>query len=83
MSRYIDADVLIEELKRADASPTVDASMSWGLVTAGRIIDHCPTAEVVEVGKPYPREELEKYGLSEWIDEEGLRWVMVERREHE
>ena len=83
MSRYIDVDVAIEELKRADASPAVDAGMSWGLITAGRIIDHCPTVDVVEVGKPYPREELEKYGLSEWKDKHGQRWVMIERREHE
>ena len=41
------------------------------------------SAEVVEVGKAYPREEFEKYGLSEWKDKHGQRWVMVERREHE
>lgn len=42
-----------------------------------------PAADVIEVGKPYPREELEKYGLTEWKDKHGQRWVMVERREHE
>ena len=42
-----------------------------------------PSADVIEVGKPYPREELEKYGLTEWKDKHGQRWVMVERREHE
>ena len=40
-------------------------------------------ADIVEVGKAYPRGELEKYGLSEWKDKHGQRWVMVERREHE
>ena len=40
-----------------------------------------PSADVVEVGKAYPRAEFEKYGLSEWKDKDGQRWVMIERKE--
>lgn len=46
-------------------------------------LDDIDPADVIEVGKQYSREELEKYGLSEWKDKHGKRWVMVERREHE
>lgn len=43
-------------------------------------IKRIPTVDVAEVGKAYPREEFEKYGLSEWKDKDGQRWVMIERR---
>lgn len=44
-------------------------------------IKRIPNVDMVEVGKAYPREEFEKYGLSEWKDKDGQRWVMVERRD--
>lgn len=49
-----------------------------GLLNVTEQID---SADVVEVGKAYPREEFEKYGLSEWKDKDGQRWVMIERIE--
>lgn len=48
-----------------------------GLLNVTEQID---SADVVEVGKAYPREELEKYGLSEWKDKDGQRWMMIERK---
>ena len=50
-------------------------------VTAESRQESIPSADVVEVGKAYPREEFEKYGLSEWKDKDGQRWVMIERKD--
>ena len=46
-------------------------------------LKNIPSADVVEVGKAYPREEFEKYGLSEWKGKHGQRWVMIERKQRE
>lgn len=70
MSRYIDADAL---LKGYEDHELISTHLIW----------NAPTADVVEVGKAYPREEFEKYGLSEWKDKHGQRWVMIEERTDE
>lgn len=57
--------------------------LSDSMVQALSVAIEALSADVVEVGKPYPREEFEKYGLTEWKDKHGQRWVMVERRKHE
>ena len=46
-------------------------------------LNRLPSADVIEVGKAYPKAELEKYGLTEWKDKDGHKWVMVERRNNE
>ena len=46
----------------------------------GWLDDYDDSKDFIEVGKAYPRKELGKYGLTEWEDEHGQRWVMVERK---
>lgn len=77
MSRYIDADKALED------ADTIDPKYKTLIEQVKRIINAQPSADVVEVGKAYPREEFEKYGLSEWKDKHGQRWVMIERRDNE
>lgn len=74
MSRYIDADVFMKKLKTNEYGDT-DVYQVEIAIKKSRV------ADVVEVGKAYPREELEQYGLSEWKNKDGKRWVMVERRD--
>ena len=78
MSRYIDADKTKKHF--GDYFEKVGIARRY----AESIVDNAiPTADVVEVGKPYPSAELEKYGLTEWKDKDGHKWVMVERRNNE
>lgn len=76
MSRLIDADDLKRRLweksKAQHNIPLVEHDFR-------ELIEEAPTVDAVEVGKAYPREEFEKYGLSEWKDKHGQRWVMIER----
>lgn len=69
-----------EYIKKEDAENIMlgscDESALWK-------VRHLPSADVIEVGKPYPSAELEKYGLTEWKDKDGHKWVMVERRNNE
>ena len=74
MSDYIkreDAINLIADIETEDDCPC-------GRGYAEFIFHRIPTADVVEVGKPYKREEMNKYRLVEWKDKEGQRWVMIE-----
>ena len=80
MSDYIKREDLLKQIKIDSKGNEGQYGDEWLFINT---IKDMPPADVVEVGKPYPREELEKYGLSEWKDKHGQRWVMVERREHE
>ena len=76
MSRYIDTEDVINRIAST-------YSEHGELVPVWLHVGDIPSADVIEVGKAYPREELEQYGLTEWKDKHGKRWVMIERREHE
>lgn len=87
MSRYINADKLHEEVfeetkfKRDPETNDAVKRLTMPISEVLRRINNQPSADVVEVGKAYPREEFEKYGLSEWKDKDGQRWVMIERKD--
>ena len=82
MSDYIKREDAIGAVeKHPDENYDLKQSERDGLIMSE--IDNLPSADVIEVGKAYPREEFEKYGLSEWKDKHGQRWVMIERRENE
>ena len=76
-------------IKREDAEKAILDCPVCGMLdlinlqTAITNIDTIPSADVVEVGKAYPRGLFEKYGLTEWKDKDGQRWVMVERQDDE
>ena len=74
MSRYIKLEAVLDRIAEA-------YSKHDELVPMWLHIGDIPSADVVEVGKAYPREEFEKYGLSEWKDKDGQRWVMIERKD--
>lgn len=84
--RLIDADKLHEEIYELTKFRQDPVTKDWYSPRMIRIsevlrhIDFQPSIEAIEVGKVYTREEFEKYGLSEWKDKYGQRWVMVERR---
>lgn len=89
MSRFIDADKLHEEIfeetkfKRDPEINDAVKRLTMPISEVLRRINNQPSVDVIEVGKAYPKEVFEKYGWSEWIDEEGQRWVMIERRDDE
>ena len=68
-------------IKREDAIKEANTWSMFGNDNLESRLKRLPSADVVEVGKAYPREELEKYGLSEWKDKDGQRWLMIERKE--
>lgn len=72
-------------IKRKDAERLLRYDFLSALTEDERVdeLNRIPSADVVEVGKAYPRAELEKYGLTEWKDKDGHSWVMVERRNDE
>ncbi len=76
-------------IKREDAEKAIlDCPVSEmldliNLQTAITNIDTIPSADVVEIGKAYPRGFFEEYGLTEWKDKDGRRWAMIERRNNE
>lgn len=84
--RLIDADKLHEEIYELTKFRQDPVTKDWYSPRTVKIsgvlrhIDCQPSIEAIEVGKAYTREDLEKYGLSEWKDEYGQSWVMVERR---
>lgn len=79
MNRYIDVD-------KAIAAVSTYKGQRFGEdrdMYIKRVLNELPPADVVEVGKAYPRGLFEKYGLTEWKDKDGRRWVMIERRNNE
>ena len=74
MNRYIKLEAVLDRIAEA-------YSKHDELVPMWLHIGDIPYADVVEIGKAYPREEFEKYGLSEWKDKQGQRWVMIERKD--
>lgn len=76
MSDYIDREKFIKLLVNRDLREI-------STKTIGECLDKAEVADVVEVGKAYPRGLFEKYGLTEWKDKDGQRWVMVERQDDE
>ena len=64
-----------EYIKKEDVLQAIAALLN--------VVEQIDSADVIEVGKAYPSAELEKYGLTEWKDKDGHKWVMVERRNNE
>ena len=80
MSDYIKREDLLKQIKIDSKGNEGQYGDEWLFINT---IKGLPSADVIEVGKAYPREELEQYGLTEWKDKHGKRWVMVERRERD
>ena len=63
MSRYIDADKVLELIEKAFHKTDVNGQEQIGVLTCHRIVREAPTADVVEVKKgevlmPITKEEL-------------------------